>query len=83
MATDLRFACLMFEKNLETRRQIKKFENNDEIGQQYLWNWRVAQGLHGSYNDYLKKKPQATKCSDHRTINLIAHTAKIVTKLLR
>ena len=24
----------------------------------------------------LKKKPQATKCSDHRTISLIAHTAK-------
>ena len=31
----------------------------------------------------LKKKTQATKCSDHRTINLIAHTAKIITKILR
>jgi len=31
----------------------------------------------------LKKKPQATKCSDHGTINLIAHTAKIVGKILR
>ena len=31
----------------------------------------------------LKKKPQATKCRDHRTISLIAHTAKIVTKILR
>jgi len=31
----------------------------------------------------LKKKPQATKCSDHRTINLIAHTAKIIAKILR
>jgi hypothetical protein len=31
----------------------------------------------------LKKKPQATKCSDHRTISLIAHTAKAVVKLLR
>jgi hypothetical protein len=31
----------------------------------------------------LKKKPQATKCSDHRTITLIAHTAKIVEKILR
>jgi len=31
----------------------------------------------------LKKKPQATKCSDHRTISLIAHAAKIVTKILR
>jgi hypothetical protein len=31
----------------------------------------------------IKKKPQATKCSNHRTISLIAHTAKIVTKILR
>ena len=31
----------------------------------------------------LKKKPQATKCSDHRTISLIAHTVKIVAKILR
>jgi len=31
----------------------------------------------------LKKKPQATKCSDHRTISLIAHAAKIVAKRLR
>jgi len=31
----------------------------------------------------LKKKPQATKCSDHRTSSLIAHTAQIVTKKFR
>jgi len=31
----------------------------------------------------LKKKPQATKCSAHRTISLITHTAKIVAKILR
>jgi len=31
----------------------------------------------------LKKKPRATKCSDHRTISLIAHTAKIVAKILK
>jgi hypothetical protein len=31
----------------------------------------------------LKKKRQATKCRDHRTISLIAHTAKIVAKKLR
>jgi len=31
----------------------------------------------------LKKKPQPTKCSDHRTISLIAHTAKIVAKIIR
>jgi hypothetical protein len=30
----------------------------------------------------LKKKPQATKCNDHRTISLIAHTPKRVTKIL-
>jgi len=31
----------------------------------------------------LKKKTKATKCSDHRTISLTAHTAKIIGKLLR
>jgi len=31
----------------------------------------------------LKKKPQVTKCNDDRTISLITHTAKIVTKILR
>jgi hypothetical protein len=31
----------------------------------------------------LKKKVQATQHSDHRTISLIAHTAKIVAKILR
>jgi len=30
----------------------------------------------------LKKKPQATKCSDHRTFSLIAHTTKIVARYL-
>ena len=31
----------------------------------------------------LKKKTKATKCSDYRTISLIAHTAKIIAKILR
>jgi hypothetical protein len=31
----------------------------------------------------LKKKPKATKCSDHRTISIIAHAAKIVARILR
>jgi len=31
----------------------------------------------------LKKKTQATKFSDHRTISLIAYTAKIIAKILR
>jgi hypothetical protein len=31
----------------------------------------------------LKKKPKATKCSDHHTISLIAHTAKTVARILR
>jgi hypothetical protein len=31
----------------------------------------------------LKKKPQATKCSDHRTVSLITHSAKIVVRIVR
>jgi hypothetical protein len=31
----------------------------------------------------LKKKPKATKCSDHRTISIIVHAAKIVARILR
>jgi len=31
----------------------------------------------------LKKKIRATKCSDHRTISLISHTAKIIATILR
>jgi hypothetical protein len=31
----------------------------------------------------LKKKPQATKCSDHRAVSLIAHTAKRAANTLR
>jgi hypothetical protein len=31
----------------------------------------------------LKTKPKATKCSDHRTISIIAHAAKIVARTLR
>ena len=31
----------------------------------------------------LKKKTQGTKCSDHRTVSLIAHIAKIIAKILR
>ena len=31
----------------------------------------------------LKKKTQATKCSNNRTVSLIAHTAKIIAKIHR
>jgi hypothetical protein len=31
----------------------------------------------------LKKKPKATKCSDHHTVSLIAHLAKIAARILR
>ena len=31
----------------------------------------------------LKKKPKATKCSNHRTISLITHTTKIAARKLR
>jgi hypothetical protein len=31
----------------------------------------------------IKKKPRATKCSDHYTFSLIAHTATLVERILR
>jgi len=31
----------------------------------------------------VKKKTQATKCSKHRTVRFIAHTEKIIAKILR
>ena len=31
----------------------------------------------------LKEEPQATKCSDHPTISIIARTAKIAARILR
>jgi hypothetical protein len=31
----------------------------------------------------IKEKSKATKCSDHRTISIIEHTAKIVARILR
>jgi hypothetical protein len=31
----------------------------------------------------LKKKPEATKCSDNRSISIIANTVKIVAKIIR
>jgi hypothetical protein len=31
----------------------------------------------------LKKKPKATKCSDHHTVSFIANTAKIIASLVR
>ena len=44
----------------------------------------MAPGFHRSYNDCVKKKKtKATKCSDYRTVSLIAHTAKIIAKTLR
>jgi len=30
----------------------------------------------------IKKKPKAIKCSNHCTINLIAHTTKIIVRIL-
>jgi hypothetical protein len=31
----------------------------------------------------LRRKPRATKCSDHHTVDLIAHTAKLAARVLR
>jgi len=47
-----------------------------------MWNRRVAQGLRKSYSDCIKE-PEATKCSDHHTVSVITHTAKIIVRVLR
>ena len=41
----------------------------------------MAPGLYRSCKDFVDE--EATKCSDYRTISLIAHTAKIIAKILR
>jgi len=33
----------------------------DKTDQHHIWNWRVAQGLHRSYNDCLKEKDTSYK----------------------
>jgi hypothetical protein len=43
----------------------------------------VAQGFTEVKMTTLKKKPKAIKFSDNRAISLIAHTAKIVARILR
>jgi hypothetical protein len=35
------------------------------------------------FTQLTKKDPKATKCSNHHTISLITHTAKIVVRILR
>ena len=40
-------------------------------------------GLHRIDMIAVKEKPQVTKCGNHHTISLIAHTAKIIAKVLR
>ena len=56
---------------------------NDTTEQQHIWNWRVAPGFQWSYNDCLKEEAKAMKCSYHRTVSLIVHTAKIVVGIFR
>ena len=36
-------------------------KNNEEIDQHHSWNSRVAQGLHGCYNDCLKEEATSYK----------------------
>jgi hypothetical protein len=43
----------------------------------------VAQGLHRSYNDCLKEEATSYKMQRPSQISLIAHTAKIIAKILR
>jgi len=44
---------------------------------------RVAPGLHRCYNDWVKEEDKSSKCSDYRTVSLIAHTAKIIAKIFK
>ena len=43
----------------------------------------MKQTVANCYKIALKEKPIATKGSDHRTSSFVAHTAKIVTRILR
>jgi len=45
--------------------------------QQQTWNWQWSKDYTECTTVALKKKPKATKCDDNRTINTIAHRAKI------
>jgi hypothetical protein len=56
-------------------------ENNDTADQQHACEWP---------NDFItvtmittETKTKATKCSDHRTVSLTAHTAKIIARIFR
>jgi hypothetical protein len=61
---------------------IRWFENKEKINTIYepgKWPKHFTEFALNA----LKKKPQATKCCDHRTISPIVHTAKVVAKMLR
>ena len=45
--------------------------------------WRVGHGFQWCYNDCIKTKERATKCSDHRTICLTAHATKTAAMIRR
>jgi hypothetical protein len=51
--------------------------------QQRICNWEVAQRFYRSYNDCLKEEAQSYKVQHHRTVSIITHAAKIVSRILR
>jgi len=66
------------------------------VGRRWFWNSDTTDKQHTVYETAvwpkgftevtkiaLKKQPKATKCSDHRTISFIAHTANIAVMTLR
>ena len=59
------------------------FENIDKLSNTMYNNGEWPQDFTEVAMNALKKKTKATKCSDYRTISLIAHTAKIIAKILR
>jgi hypothetical protein len=66
------------EKAIKERRN-KKATGDDDVPEVVL-KLLGEGGLKIMTMIALKKKPQAIKCSDHRTISPTAHTAKIVTQ---
>jgi hypothetical protein len=59
----------------------RKSQNNDTTGKHRTEKWLKNFTKFKMITS--KKKPKTTKCSDHSIISLIAHTAKIVARILK
>jgi hypothetical protein len=55
---------------------------NDTTDQKRRWNWTVAHGVHWRYSDCLKEETECYKRQRPAQISIMAHTAKIVGRIL-